>query len=176
MEHDLIQPEYENEYESDGGDFLDELIERGIEYVSGDEEVVDDLGRAEVRALYNEMYRLEVENMRLDHLNFGLKIKCRNYETDQRITTRPVFDRIKSSGEVTTLEELVEKLQSNRPFIDDCLKQSRMQKVVSGSRNTSVEEETVKEDSKGDQSEKQNSQEEKRKTGKGNSKRKKNKG
>ncbi|KAI3728313.1 hypothetical protein L6452_16947 [Arctium lappa] len=94
MEHDLIQPEYENEYESDGGDFLDELIERGIEYVSCDKEVVDDLGRAEVKALYNEMYRLEVENMRLDHLNFDLKIKYRNYETDLRITTRPVFARV----------------------------------------------------------------------------------
>ncbi|KAI3716188.1 hypothetical protein L6452_23349 [Arctium lappa] len=98
MEQDLIQPEYEYEYEyeseSDGGDFLDELIERGIEYVSGDEEVVDDLGQAEVRALYNEMYRLEVENMRLDHLNFDLKIKCRDYETDLRIATRPVFARV----------------------------------------------------------------------------------
>ncbi|KAI3734272.1 hypothetical protein L6452_13737 [Arctium lappa] len=58
--------------------------------------------------------------------------------------------------ETNSLQQVVEGLQSRRPMIDDLLKQSGMseepQKVVSESRNTSVEEETANEDGNDDNS------------------------
>ncbi|KAI3735128.1 hypothetical protein L6452_14616 [Arctium lappa] len=65
-----------------------------------------------------------------------------------------VGDLVFSKDETKSLQQVVEGLQSRRPMIDDFLKQSGMSEepqkvVVSESRNTSVEEETVNKDGNG---------------------------
>ncbi|KAI3734269.1 hypothetical protein L6452_13734 [Arctium lappa] len=81
-----------------------------------------------------------------------LKLLCCWFDISGYEVGHLVFTR----DETNSLQQVVEGLQSRRPMIDDLLKQSGMseepQKVVSESRNTSVEEETANEDGNDDNS------------------------